>query len=51
VSSPSRNWYVPKDYMMAQATAVLGAAIGKPDLAYVQLSYADARAGMIQAGL
>jgi uncharacterized protein YbjT (DUF2867 family) len=41
----------PRDYTMAQATTVLGTAIDKPDLSYVQLSYADARAGMIQAGV
>jgi uncharacterized protein YbjT (DUF2867 family) len=36
---------------MAEATAALGAAIGRPDLRYVQLSYADAQRGMVQAGL
>jgi uncharacterized protein YbjT (DUF2867 family) len=40
-----------RDLTMADTTAALGAAIGKPELAYVQLPYADAHAGMVQAGL
>lgn len=41
----------PGPLTMAQATAALGKAIGKPDLRYVPFSYADARKGMIDAGL
>jgi len=36
---------------MAEATAVLGGAIGKPELPWVTFSYADAKAGMMQSGL
>jgi uncharacterized protein YbjT (DUF2867 family) len=41
----------PRDYSPAEATAVLGAAIGRPDLKYVEFPEADARKGMIGAGL
>jgi uncharacterized protein YbjT (DUF2867 family) len=41
----------PRDLSMAEATRAIGKAIGKPDLAYVQFSYPDARKGMVQAGL
>ena len=34
----------PRDYTMAETTRILGSAIGKPDLRYVQFSYDDARA-------
>jgi uncharacterized protein YbjT (DUF2867 family) len=40
-----------RDLSMAAATAALGAAIGKPDLRYVQLPEPDALRGMVQAGL
>jgi len=40
-----------RDLTMAQVTAAIGKAIGKPDLAYVQFPYADARKGLVQAGL
>lgn len=40
-----------RDVSMAEVTRILGAAIGKPDLPYVQFSYEDAENGMIQAGL
>ena len=33
------------------ATQVIGKAIGKPELPYIQFSSADAKAGMMQAGL
>ena len=36
---------------MTEATKILGAAIGKPDLQYVQFNYEDAEQGMIQAGI
>jgi uncharacterized protein YbjT (DUF2867 family) len=41
----------PRDLSMAEATAALGQAIGKPDLRYQAFPYPDAKAGMIQAGL
>jgi uncharacterized protein YbjT (DUF2867 family) len=40
----------PRDYTHREATAILGAAIGKPDLAYVELSYEDFRQGLLGAG-
>lgn len=41
----------PRDYTMAEAARILGAAIGKPDLKYVQFPYADAEKGMVANGL
>ena len=41
----------PRDYTMKEATQILGAAIGKPDLVYVQSSYEDAMKGMTAAGV
>jgi uncharacterized protein YbjT (DUF2867 family) len=40
-----------KDLTMAEAARALGAAIGKPDLAYVQFPYDEARKAMLGAGL
>ena len=40
----------PRDYSMQEATAILGAAIGKPDLAYVQFSDSDYKKGLEGAG-
>jgi uncharacterized protein YbjT (DUF2867 family) len=40
----------PRDYSMQEATAILGAAIGKPDLAYVQFADADFKKGLEGAG-
>jgi uncharacterized protein YbjT (DUF2867 family) len=46
-----RDLVGPRDYTLREVTRVLGAAIGKPDLAYVQFPY-DAFAGaLVQAGL
>ena len=39
------------DLTMNEVAAILGKAIGKPDLKYVTFSYADAKAGMLQAGI
>ncbi|WP_369660173.1 NmrA family NAD(P)-binding protein [Variovorax sp. V15] len=39
------------DYTMAQATAILGAAIGKPKVQYVQVPHQDALASMLGAGM
>ena len=41
----------PRDYTMEEAARILGAAVGKPDMNYVQFRYDDARQGMIGAGL
>ena len=38
-------------YTWAEITSILGKAIGKPDLPYVELSDEQARGGMLQAGL
>lgn len=45
--------FVPgqRDLTMPEVAQVLGAAIGKPDLQYVQFTNADAKAGMLQAGI
>jgi uncharacterized protein YbjT (DUF2867 family) len=40
-----------RDVTMAEVTAALGKAIGKPELRYAAFPYPDARAGMIRAGL
>lgn len=40
----------PSLYTMKEATALLGAAIGKPDLAYVQADPEEGRAALIQQG-
>jgi uncharacterized protein YbjT (DUF2867 family) len=39
------------DYTMAQATAILGRAIGKPTLEYVQVSAQDAGDSMVASGM
>jgi uncharacterized protein YbjT (DUF2867 family) len=41
----------PRDLTMAEVTSVLGRAIGKPDLKYVQFSYADAEKAMLGMGM
>lgn len=41
----------PRDLTYAEATRILGARIGRPDLEYVQLSYADMARALVQAGL
>jgi uncharacterized protein YbjT (DUF2867 family) len=40
-----------RDLTMSEVAAVLGQAIGKPDLRYVPFPYADAEKGMVAAGL
>ena len=40
----------PSLYTMKAATALLGAAIGKPDLAYVQADPEEGRAALMQQG-
>jgi uncharacterized protein YbjT (DUF2867 family) len=41
----------PRDLTYAEATRILGESIGKPDLQYVQFSYADMAGALVQAGL
>ena len=41
----------PRDLTYAEAPRILGERIGKPDLEYVQLSYADEANALVQAGL
>ncbi len=41
----------PRDLSMDEATRIIGAAIGKPDLRYVQFPYEAALDGMMSAGL
>jgi len=41
----------PKAHTMKEVTAILGKAIGKPDLAYVQFPYDDAKKGMMGSGM
>lgn len=41
----------PRDYTMAEATAALGKAIGRPELPYVQFPYEQAEQEIIGAGL
>ena len=40
----------PSDVSYNEVTALIGKAIGKPDLKYVQFSYDDAKRGMVQSG-
>ncbi len=42
--------HAPRLYTMRESTALLGAAIGKPDLAYVQADPAQGKAALIQVG-
>lgn len=41
----------PADLSPAEITAIIGKAIGKPELPYIEFSSADGKAGMMQAGL
>lgn len=40
-----------RDYTYNEITKILGAAIGRPELAYVQFPYPDAKQGIMQAGM
>jgi uncharacterized protein YbjT (DUF2867 family) len=40
----------PRDYTMAETARIIGAAIGRPDLRYVQFSEDDTRHGLLAAG-
>jgi len=50
-SSQVRELLGPRDYTLAEATAILGKAIGKPGLKYVQFSYEDTLKAMMGAGM
>jgi uncharacterized protein YbjT (DUF2867 family) len=41
----------PRDFSYAEATRILGARINKPDLQFVQFSYADTFRALVEAGL
>jgi uncharacterized protein YbjT (DUF2867 family) len=41
----------PRDLSFAEATRILGEHIGKPELAYIQLPYADEAKALVQAGV
>jgi uncharacterized protein YbjT (DUF2867 family) len=40
-----------RDLTLAEVTAAIGKAIGRPELRYTQFPYADALSGLVQAGL
>jgi uncharacterized protein YbjT (DUF2867 family) len=41
----------PREYTMTEVTAVLGQAVGRPDLKYIQFPYEDAENGMRATGM
>jgi uncharacterized protein YbjT (DUF2867 family) len=45
------EFFGPRLVTMREATTILGKAIGKPDLQYVQFPYEDAEKAMVKAGL
>ena len=45
------SFSVLRDLTFAEATRILGARIGKPDLQYVQFPYADFAASLVQMGI
>jgi uncharacterized protein YbjT (DUF2867 family) len=45
------NLFGPRLVTFAEVTAMLGKAVGKPDLRFVQTSYEDAAQGMLRAGV
>jgi uncharacterized protein YbjT (DUF2867 family) len=47
----TRELLGPRDYTHQEAMAILGAAIGRPDLAYVQVSYEAAHDAMVGMGM
>jgi len=40
-----------RDLTFAEATRIIGARLGKPDLPYVQFAYADFTAALMQMGI
>jgi uncharacterized protein YbjT (DUF2867 family) len=47
----TRELLGPRDVTLAEAAGILGAAIGKPDLAYVQASFEQAEQGLVAMGI
>ena len=47
----TRELLGPRDLDMNEATAIIGKAIGKPDLQYVQVPPEQVRAGLLEAGM
>jgi len=47
----TRELLGPRDYTLQEAMHVLGGAIGRPDLGYVQISYEAARDAMVGLGM
>ncbi len=45
-----RDLLGPREYTHREATAILGAAIGRPDLPYVEWSYAECRENLLRMG-
>jgi uncharacterized protein YbjT (DUF2867 family) len=45
-----RDLLGPREYTQREATAILGAAIGRPNLPYIEWSYEEARANLLRAG-
>ena len=40
-----------RNYTQVEVTQIIGAAIGKPELPYIEFSYADQKAGLMQYGI
>lgn len=49
--STTRELLGPRDYTLEETARILGEAVGKPDVPYVQFGYDDARAAMLEMGL
>jgi uncharacterized protein YbjT (DUF2867 family) len=47
----TRELLGPRDYTMLEAARLLGAAVGRPNLAYVQIPYEESRAAAIGFGI
>jgi uncharacterized protein YbjT (DUF2867 family) len=47
----TRELLGPRDYTLSEAARILGAAIGRPDLPYVQATDAQAREAMVAQGM
>lgn len=50
-ASKVRELHGAGDYTLAQTTAILGKALGKPNVEYVQVPLDAARAGMLETGM
>ena len=46
-----RDLLGPREYTHREATSILGAAIGRPDLPYVEMSYEEYRKNLLEMGL